>query len=312
MKAFHEIRRYQSGFKVFYCKYRNMSFSTHWHSEIELIYVRDGKAAITIGETEYAAESGDLLICASEDVHYSDSYLMDNLLEFILFDPKVISFDSYDNRTKSCLLSAERLKSIGLDSLTEKVFDTVSAEMKLQRSRYREIVRNLIGVLWFSLQRFCITGTEAPLCDHSAVKASEHIKEVLKFIDENYSEVITLKDAALVLNLSPCYFSTLFKKYTGTTFQNYLEYIRIEKAANMLNGNPSLRIIDISFQCGYYNVRSFNRAFKKITSVTPTEWRNSTSLDQKHVLISRSYSCNTNVENDSVVVQNNLKPLADL
>ena len=110
MKAFHEIRRYQSGFKVFYCKYRNMSFSTHWHSEIELIYVRDGKAAITIGETEYAAESGDLLICASEDVHYSDSYLMDNLLEFILFDPKVISFDSYDNRTKSCLLSAERLK----------------------------------------------------------------------------------------------------------------------------------------------------------------------------------------------------------
>ena len=53
MKALHEVRNYPSGFMVWEDCYENMGFLAHWHREVELIYVREGKAAVTVGDAEY-------------------------------------------------------------------------------------------------------------------------------------------------------------------------------------------------------------------------------------------------------------------
>ncbi len=72
MRAFHEVRSYNSDFMVWHSSYDNISFLAHWHKEIELIYVRSGTCHLSITDVNFTAHAGDLAICESGAIHYSD------------------------------------------------------------------------------------------------------------------------------------------------------------------------------------------------------------------------------------------------
>ena len=87
MKAFHEVRNYNSDLMVWYSGYENISFVAHWQKEIELVYVRDGEASFHVADQSFTAHAGDLVICESGLIHYSDSYNKKNHLDFLIFEP---------------------------------------------------------------------------------------------------------------------------------------------------------------------------------------------------------------------------------
>lgn len=60
MKAFHEVRSYDSDFMVWHSNYENIGFLAHWHKEIELIYVRSGSCRLSITDMNFTAHAGDL------------------------------------------------------------------------------------------------------------------------------------------------------------------------------------------------------------------------------------------------------------
>ena len=86
MKAFHEVRNYDSDYMVWHSRYDNIGFLAHWHKEIELIYVRSGSCLLSVTDQTFLARTGDLAVCESGMIHYSDSHGMDNSLDFIIFD----------------------------------------------------------------------------------------------------------------------------------------------------------------------------------------------------------------------------------
>ena len=66
----------------------------------------------------------------------------------------------------------------------------------------------------------------------------------------------------------------IFKEISGLTFTDYLNRVKIEKAVNLIQ-TTDLTISSVAEKCGFVNIRSFNRAFKKTTGKTPTEINNS-------------------------------------
>ena len=108
----------------------------------------------------------------------------------------------------------------------------------------------------------------------------EDFQAALTFIAENYSEKISLKDVAAKINYNSSYVSTLFVSYTGVNFKAYLDTMRINQAAKLLK-NTSERITLIAMKCGYDNIRTFNSAFKRITGVTPREYRNGNNQGER-------------------------------
>jgi two-component system response regulator YesN len=104
------------------------------------------------------------------------------------------------------------------------------------------------------------------------------IKHIIKYIDAHYYNAISLKAISYMFNVNASYLGQLFKNETGELFTNYLNEVRIKKAKEMLV-QTNLKIYDISNKVGYVNQSLFFRTFKKLSGVSPEEFRESALLD---------------------------------
>lgn len=98
------------------------------------------------------------------------------------------------------------------------------------------------------------------------------IREVKRFVLQNYSKQLSLSEVAELVGLTPSYFSTLFKQHVGVNYSEYLTNVRLEEGKELLL-NSALRVYEISHLIGYPNHYYFHRLFKKRMGVTPLEFR---------------------------------------
>lgn len=99
------------------------------------------------------------------------------------------------------------------------------------------------------------------------------IDKAKEYIRENYgSEEISLNGVAMAVNLSPAYFSALFKKSAGESFVDYLSNIRVNKAKELLCCTL-MQVSEIAYEVGYKDYRYFGKVFKKYTGLTPREYQ---------------------------------------
>ena len=98
------------------------------------------------------------------------------------------------------------------------------------------------------------------------------MEKVLKFIEENLDNDLTLKKVAKYCNLSCSRFRELFRKEVKMSFSKYLLRLRIKTAMNLLK-ETELEIKQISSRVGYKDVSNFCHHFKKVTGVSPSLYR---------------------------------------
>lgn len=115
-------------------------------------------------------------------------------------------------------------------------------------------------------------------CRNIATKKGEHknrlVAQAQVYIQENYQKDLSLDEVSRRMDLSPYYFSKLFKEETGNNFVEYVTDLRMQKAKELLaEDGKSMKEICISV--GYGDPNYCSRIFKKNTGVTPTEYRES-------------------------------------
>ncbi|MGG3311726.1 helix-turn-helix domain-containing protein [Paenibacillus sp. 2KB_20] len=101
---------------------------------------------------------------------------------------------------------------------------------------------------------------------------SHVLQRALLYIGQKYKEDISMEQSAEYVNLSPYYFSKLFKLHTGENFIDYVTRLRIEEAKRLI-GEHRLSLKEICFEVGYNDPNYFSRVFKKTTGITPSEYR---------------------------------------
>lgn len=107
---------------------------------------------------------------------------------------------------------------------------------------------------------------------------SSNVEKAAAFISANYMRDLSLDDVANAVFLSSGYLSIIFKDETGYTVLEYITYIRMQKAKELILKTPGLKVKDIAEQLGYNNVQSFIRYFKKYYGVTPMAFRKNEEL----------------------------------
>lgn len=98
------------------------------------------------------------------------------------------------------------------------------------------------------------------------------ITKAKQFIQENYTEDLSLGQVAAAVHTSIFYFCKLFRKVTGATFTEFVSRTRVEKAKHLLL-NPNLRISEIAYEIGFQSLTHFNRVFKNVVGESPTNYR---------------------------------------
>lgn len=100
------------------------------------------------------------------------------------------------------------------------------------------------------------------------------ILDIQKYIDNHYTEVITLASIAQKFFVSKEHLSRQFKKEVGVTVQNYITKRKIEFCKKLLSKYQHISISGVSVMAGYTDLQYFYRVFKKITGVTPIQFQN--------------------------------------
>lgn len=104
------------------------------------------------------------------------------------------------------------------------------------------------------------------------VRMNVMAEEIRRYIAEHYKEDLSLQDVAGAMRYSDAYFCKIFKKYFNRSFIVYLNELRIEKAKQMLE-DAVRNIKDISSEVGYRDSNYFAKVFKRLTGVTPSDYR---------------------------------------
>jgi len=108
--------------------------------------------------------------------------------------------------------------------------------------------------------------------ESSRIEYLSRINRVMDFIDSHLDEQIELKDIADIAHFSPFHFHRIFTFMVGETPIDYVQRLRVEKAAWMLRSNLSSSVTEIAFRCGFGSASLFSRTFRKYFGVTPTQF----------------------------------------
>ena len=101
---------------------------------------------------------------------------------------------------------------------------------------------------------------------------NEGFRHLLDYINQHYTESLSLSTLATEYYLNFSYASSLFKKTTGQTFSEYLTELRMKRAKDLL-ADPAMSISEVGTQCGYEDSYYFSKVFKKWYGVTPSAYR---------------------------------------
>ncbi|GAA0076049.1 response regulator [Clostridium sp. CTA-5] len=98
------------------------------------------------------------------------------------------------------------------------------------------------------------------------------IKAAIEYIQDNIGENVSLEKMASICNLSPCYFSRVFKKSVGVTFISYVNEAKINRAKELLE-NTDIPVLNVALDLGFDDCGYFIRVFKKSQGLTPKKYR---------------------------------------
>jgi len=102
------------------------------------------------------------------------------------------------------------------------------------------------------------------------------LKRLREYVEQSYSEPIPLEKAASIAALEKSYFSSYFRAKVGITFTDWLRQVRVKKAMELMKASD-FSITEVAYEAGFEDLRTFGRAFKKHTLMTPTEFKKSSS-----------------------------------
>ena len=98
------------------------------------------------------------------------------------------------------------------------------------------------------------------------------VRKAMRYIRQHYTENLQLGNVASYVNVSPAYFSSLFRRWTGNGFKSYLNHLRIEESKRMLIDTDEA-IVDIAIAMGFSDQSYFTKVFKRHTGLSPNQYR---------------------------------------
>jgi AraC-like DNA-binding protein len=231
-----------------------------------LVYTISGKGRLLYEDSEYVVSKGTVFFINCLNYHYYESSLEEPWeILWIHFNGSYANgyYEEFCKNTFSIITPQD---SFLIESTLRRILS-----MHQRKDIHRELITSSLIVT--ILTELILLNTSQ---DHDSNFAPSHIKAIKNKLNKDYTQKISLDDLAKEFSMSKFYLSKEFKKYTGTTINEYLIDQRISHSKELLKYSD-LSISDITFASGINNVSHFINLFKEREGITPLgfrkEWR---------------------------------------
>ncbi|MEO6548673.1 MAG: AraC family transcriptional regulator [Ferruginibacter sp.] len=251
---------------------------------IKIFYISDGKFLWQIDNDEYTLYPGDVaLILPGQDIGSSNGVLEIGSFSYLhihasLHGSDEINFDKWCRLSGNEIIAMSKIlllcSPIVITKINDagKILKSIQQEICNQEFGYHTKVNNLIDELFILLTRQ-LTREKNPGRDFP--KTFMKLDEALR---QDISHQWTVDEMASLVGLGNTLFNDKVKSYTGFTPLNYLINIRISEAMRLLKKNH-LSVTNIALDTGFNSSQHFSTTFKKLTGLTPGDFRKSNSYN---------------------------------
>lgn len=249
---------------------RGQYFDLHWHEHIELHYVVSGHTTIKLEQEDVLACQGDLVIANSSILHegFCDGTPMETLVA--IFNMADFSRELAD---KNIIFQPH----IQNDPEIVRIMGTISGEMLRQEIGGRLVCKGCL----LQLVAYLVRHYAREMLDQEDSlrrrKKLERLNIVYQYIERNYSGPIGNRELADLIHVSEGRFSHLFKESAGMAPLQYINKVRLEKAANLLK-RGDYTVAEVANAVGFSDYNHFGRLFRRAFGCTPIEARKNSRI----------------------------------
>lgn len=253
-------------------KFDKLKTNYHYHEHCELILIKHGNGKLWADDKEYDINSNKLFLIHASIPHKfkieSDSYT-----RFIVYFRLKKVKDIFNNNNKKNRLFeplSKELVNIKLNSQqTNKISSLIKniiLEERQKKEYYRFSIKIYLMKIFLEILRYQKEGS------NKNSNYDSRLKKIIYFLNNNCEKDLTLEEIANKFNLSKYYLSHFFKEKTGYTVFEYINRKRIKNSQKFLEESQE-KITDIAYEVGFNNLSHFERTFKSLMGVTPSEFR---------------------------------------
>lgn len=249
--------------------------SLHQQDSWELSYVITGRGVRVIGDMIEHFSAGEVILippniphCWSFDEAVTDKEgKIENIT--IVFTEKLLDgLETVFSELRNTILRIKQNRNA--ISFSGEILVKLQKKTRLMISQTTtEKVSSLIALLELIATPDAVSIVGYPVNED---KKKKRLQEIFLYVMNNYPNHITLDDAARFAGMEKSSFCVFFKKMTGKSFFSYLTEYRVESSCEMLL-KTSKSIAEICIASGFRDVPYYNRVFKKIKNITPSEYR---------------------------------------
>lgn len=253
MMISHQISNSMGNYNYNAYTYNDTIWDIHFHGNYELVYSIKGTTEVTINGISNILKEG----------------------HFILISPY---------STHSLNISKNTHTWIGVFS-KEYIGDFAKKYMFINFSMFEceENIKKFLKTNLFDNKNpshYLLTACLNLVCDQCLKKGDflirndnyNFIKDVIIYITKNIENDVTMKEIADNIGYEYHYFSALFHKYFSMNFKSFVNILRVEQAYELLSKEYN-NVTDVCNKCGFASIRNFNRVFKNISGLTPSEYK---------------------------------------
>ncbi len=231
----------------------DLNFPTHIHNSFEIIIAPAGEMEVTVAANKYTVSGNEGVLVFPNQLHEikTPSHAEHIIL---IFSPQLVK--SFGGRFENFVPKSNKFY------LNDFYIDKISKFNK------EKSLLELKGLLYSVCAEF---DKNAEYMDFKG-DGQNLLFKIFNFVAENYKRNCTLYKLAKETNYNYVYLSKHFSKSTGISYSEYVCRFRINEACYLLT-NANNTMVDIAYECGFDCLRSFNRSFKSIMGVSPSEYR---------------------------------------
>lgn len=276
--SYFEELNFEEKKKIIVSKKIDTTFSDtmHWHPFVEILVSCYDNNEVTINFTKYTLKINDLVIIYPGDLH-SLIHVDEKAFILVQFPLDLLMIMSEFNSNFSVFSQYHCIKydpsNIDVDRMIFLIKEL--PELYYSDALFNEVrIYSLLLEFFVKFGQYCINDKKEEFASdtNEEYKSLKLMAEACLYISQNCTKSLTLDDISRYIGFSKYHFSHLFKTYTNMTFIDFLTTERIKMAESLIS-NPKAHMIDIAYDSGFSSISSFNRAFKKIKGISPSEFR---------------------------------------